>query len=502
MKYTLRLKNSIDIRKAIKILDDLIAKPLSYIINDTDLIFNDEEDLQTAKSILSNKGIFNMIQKKSGKVFLTFTELQDLKQILMDKLYTVPNRTEIKDIYTYPELIDWLWRNAKKQNINNFNNKNMEKKSEQSELEKGKQTEKEHKDVYKHIDKDVKEDGILDTTFDEFTEGIAKDHIKELPDYYDRLQTMEEDAKLDMKKESMNYWMKRQTEVNNEYNRIVKSSLNVSGAIEEIIIDEPLANAMDDITDEHIVEEGLTVEQPSADLINPEQSISQITQQLKVYFLDNYKNDYTYENIVKSAQETGLFDTLDLADLMNLLNKLAIEVGLPRTDWSQYITDDSEEEMISDISKGKENSVSYNEDNVNIENIMESYDNAPENLFVIDRILEERLKMNGIELEPIVEESKELVKNSLKRVKKNCSVINYKLNDVSVDKVNNSGTVVAGKVIFDVKLQFLKKGRKIHKSIEITLPIKNGELIPIKEFKYINTSYPLQTYYLNDLIER
>lgn len=478
MSYTLRLKDSIDTRKAIRLLDNLVAKPMTYQVEGTNLVFNDADDLATAKSILSNKGIFNMIQKKSGRVFLTYTELQDLKQILMDKLYTVPNRVEIKDIYTYPELVDWLWRNAKKTNINNINNKDMEKKS--IEIPES------------HLKEDNKEFDKIDKDAEDIAETV------------DELKKDDSEA---MKKESINYWMKRQAEVAKDDRRIIKSSLNVTGAIEEVIIDEPLADAMGDITDDNIVptESELTVEQPSADTINPEQSNSQILQQLKVYFLDNFRNDYTYENIVKSAQETGLLNALDTSDLFSLFNKLAIEVGLPRTDWSQFVSDDegAEETIIADISKGKEGGVSYNEDNVDINGVMEGYDNAPENLFVIDRILEERFKLEpNSKLEPIVDEAKEIVKNSLKQIKKNCSVLQYTLNDIKIDSMNNSGIVTKGKVLWNVKLQFLKKGQKVHKFIEMTLPIKNGEPMASTEFRYVNANYPLQTYYLNNLIDK
>lgn len=463
----LRLKNSIDTRKAMKIISDIISKPITYKVDGTDLLFNDQDDLDTVTSILSNRGIFNMVKKTSGKVFLTYTELQELKQFLIDKLYTVPNRTEIRDIYTYPELVDWIWKNAKTNKIN------MKKQAVEIPAE--------------HLKEDGKELNNIDEK--------AKD-IEETVDDMNK-----EDAEA-TKKESMNYWMKRQADVHKE-NRRVSSSISPSGVEEVEIIDDSLANAIPGFVEEEpaVATEVDVVEQPNPDNINPEQSKSQILQQLKVYFLDNFKNDYTYENIVKSAEETGLLSTLDSYDIMGLMNKLAIEVGLSRPDWSQYMTTE-EDEVVDDIATPESTSIGYNEQDTDVGEFMSGFDNAPDNLFIIDRIMEERLKMDGVDLEPVVEESKNVVKSSLKNIKKNCSVVNYNLNNVVVDKVNTMGIVVAGKVIFDAKLQFLKKGQKIHKHIELTLPIDNGSVGTVRSFKYVNTDYPLETYFINDLMDR
>lgn len=66
-----------------------------------------------------------------------------------------------------------------------------------SQLNQGKQIEKEHKDVFKNIKDDVQEDDYLDMTEDEFTEGIAKDHLEEDKNYYTKLKDMEKKSNFD-----------------------------------------------------------------------------------------------------------------------------------------------------------------------------------------------------------------------------------------------------------------------------------------------------------------
>lgn len=58
-----------------------------------------------------------------------------------------------------------------------------------SQIEKGIKVEKEHTDTIKKImDGSVKD-------VNEAAKLIAKDHLKELPDYYDRLSVMEKETK-------------------------------------------------------------------------------------------------------------------------------------------------------------------------------------------------------------------------------------------------------------------------------------------------------------------
>ena len=63
------------------------------------------------------------------------------------------------------------------------------------QLEKGIEVEKEHKDLLDLIKEKLKEHNHgceMPITDDEFYSTIAKAHLKELPDYYDRLEKMED----------------------------------------------------------------------------------------------------------------------------------------------------------------------------------------------------------------------------------------------------------------------------------------------------------------------
>jgi anti-sigma28 factor (negative regulator of flagellin synthesis) len=64
----------------------------------------------------------------------------------------------------------------------------------EDQLKAGIEIEKEHAPTVEKIVKDI-QDGTLDMDTDKIAELIARDHIKELPDYYSRLIEMEEKAK-------------------------------------------------------------------------------------------------------------------------------------------------------------------------------------------------------------------------------------------------------------------------------------------------------------------
>ena len=66
-------------------------------------------------------------------------------------------------------------------------------KIDPKELAMGIKVEKEHLDVYKEIKKILGKD--TPWTLDEFTEKIAKAHLKEIKNYYTLLKKMEKDAK-------------------------------------------------------------------------------------------------------------------------------------------------------------------------------------------------------------------------------------------------------------------------------------------------------------------
>ena len=66
---------------------------------------------------------------------------------------------------------------------------------EKSQLEMGIEVEKEHADAYEIIKDYFESDGkTFPLTLEEFSELIAKAHIEEIDDYYDRLKEMEDEA--------------------------------------------------------------------------------------------------------------------------------------------------------------------------------------------------------------------------------------------------------------------------------------------------------------------
>lgn len=60
-----------------------------------------------------------------------------------------------------------------------------------AELKRGIEVEKEHADLYKHL-KSLYPDFRM--SLDEFAEWIAKAHLREIKDYYTRLDRMEKEA--------------------------------------------------------------------------------------------------------------------------------------------------------------------------------------------------------------------------------------------------------------------------------------------------------------------
>jgi hypothetical protein len=63
--------------------------------------------------------------------------------------------------------------------------------AEEEQLKKGTKHEAEHDSVYTWIEEAIAANGVL-PTIEEFREKIAADHIDKIPDYYDRLDDMEE----------------------------------------------------------------------------------------------------------------------------------------------------------------------------------------------------------------------------------------------------------------------------------------------------------------------
>lgn len=70
------------------------------------------------------------------------------------------------------------------------------KSSKDNQLEMGIDVEEEHENVYDMLQRKLKEQGVeMPIDKEKFYELIAKDHLKELPDYYTKLKEMEKDPR-------------------------------------------------------------------------------------------------------------------------------------------------------------------------------------------------------------------------------------------------------------------------------------------------------------------
>ena len=72
----------------------------------------------------------------------------------------------------------------------------LQNKRAETQLEKGTEVEKEHDPLYSILEKWAKKHELeLPFSIDEFREKIARGHIKEIADYYDKLLTFVETSK-------------------------------------------------------------------------------------------------------------------------------------------------------------------------------------------------------------------------------------------------------------------------------------------------------------------
>lgn len=77
--------------------------------------------------------------------------------------------------------------------LKNFSNLS-ESKNEPSQLEMGIKVESEHGDVYEYIDNYLESFNVpMPCSKEEFYKKIAQAHLREMPDYYTRLQKMEKE---------------------------------------------------------------------------------------------------------------------------------------------------------------------------------------------------------------------------------------------------------------------------------------------------------------------
>lgn len=287
--------------------------------------------------------------------------------------------------------------------------------------------------------------------------------------------------------------------------KVISTNLK-TGEAEELVLDDGLGNVMDAISEEpegelEVIEE---VPEPAMEAIDPNQSDNTIKSQLLTCLTARYPNALTYQNIFNCAEQTGLTGALDKYDLVGILNYVAVEVGLPKIDFSPYFaTEDAMIDEKADI-EGIENQISWeNEGENTFENFKDNLDNKADSLFSIDRILDERLKMMNIDIDPIIKESFNLAKKAVKDVAKRTVISGYELSDLKIDKISYSGKVVTGNLSFRARMRSLDpKNHRSERTIEIPIIIQSSKILNPKSFNYNGQSYPLQTYYLSDILDR
>jgi hypothetical protein len=117
-----------------------------------------------------------------------------------------------------------------------------------SQIERGIKVEKEHQDVYTLFEKYLKEKGVkMPISKDNFFKMIAKAHLKELSDYYTRLEKMESDTyKNAMDFTSINPLLKTEKVLNNEeLTRAIR--LSISAEQDAVSLYETIADSTNDL---------------------------------------------------------------------------------------------------------------------------------------------------------------------------------------------------------------------------------------------------------------
>jgi len=442
-----------------------------------------------------------------------------------------------------------------KVSLSKKNKNDMEKKSISNpvrknldyQMEMGMEEEKEHRDTYNDVVNDVENDGVIDMTFEEFTSDIASDHLEEDEQYYTKLKKVmntknEKTTKQDIQdinkqtqeikkireemEEEFDEWHKEDSEklknkamvqnikdgiedIRNEYKKImaeVVDEVPETEEVTEVIGDE--AN----VSMEPSIETVVDTMEPVQEEITPtntfynicsEQGASQIYSQLLEQFKANFPTSLTYKNIFQTASGAGLVESMDRYELISIMNMVAQEVSLPRIDFAGYFQPEDELIERGDI-RGHENSITYNNDDVDVNEVMSEYDNESPSLFSIDRILDERLKMMNWNVGDVVEQSKAMLRDKLKGIKKNAMISKYLLLDVKANKISTNGNMIDGIVKYQVRLQTLagNRNRRVTKDIEIPIEIRGEKIVHPREFVYKGENMPLSTYFLNDVMEK
>lgn len=415
---------------------------------------------------------------KLGHIYVPFDKVMDFRNyiinFLLDKSLDA-NVAELTSVYDFKSIVNWLEKNALKHKLI----KHMIKtKLALSDSEK-----KKYQEITKELNSLIQKQ---DTHNSEKLQKQINEVRKQLDDFYDRIE-----------KKSVIQGPPEESDLPKLFE-------------DEIIeVDPEIQSATDfddtaECTDETECIDEDSTQNTDTNMINPEQSNEIIFDQLVKYFMSNFTNNYTYDGIYEALVDTGLSETLDRYDLYNMANDLAKSVKLNSIDWSPYFEEDPLDELVDNIrlSNQEEDHVSYNEDSdqVNLEDISKQFDNKADDLFLIDRILDERLKI-FINIQPIINESYDKVTNALKNLRrKNASVLKYKLNDVSVADVDYGGRLKNGDIKYQIKLKS-RKTLNNQKDIDVVLQVRSGKVLEPKYFTYNTRQYPLQNYYINKIMD-
>lgn len=243
------------------------------------------------------------------------------------------------------------------------------------------------------------------------------------------------------------------------------------------------------------------LEQPATPAIDIKQSPRVIIQQLLGLLYSQKPDNLTYTSIVELAEQAGLMD-LERYDLISVLNEVAVKVGLVRIGWDEYLPEKDIVQEIQDLPSNFESHPTFEEDDFDVNEVMNGYDNSADKLFMVDRILDERLKM-FTNVENVIDESTDVILKAMKPFQKHLSIVSYKLEDVKASRTDRAGKITHGKVIYNVRLRNSQKGntqgRYLEKTITVELPIRNGSVESPSKFHYSKKDWPLQPYFVNDL---
>lgn len=280
--------------------------------------------------------------------------------------------------------------------------------------------------------------------------------------------------------------------LSNKTTKTIKT-INHLGQMEILEMEPEFQEAM--VYDES---EDTYIEEIQKKTINPEQSKDVIKDQLLQCIIECNENNLTYEAIFQTASETGLVGSMEKYDLIGMLNDCAIEFGLPRIGWDEYFPEDDLIESL-DLS-GNSGQVEYdkNED-FDLESFTARFDNKPEDLFVIDRVLEERLR-HFVNIDSLIDQSIEVLNNKMRKVK-NHLVKKYRLGDIKIGDIDGSGRIVTGSISYNLRIKSSLE-KDLEKDIEIRIPVRSMNVLTPNEFYYKNQPYPLETWYITDILER